>query len=213
MTSFADKFPDRFVVVGIDTDAGKTVVAALLCLGLEADYWKPVQAGREPMTDTGRVREITGLPEDHFHPEAYCLAWPASPHAAAAQEGIRIAAEKIVLPVTPRKLVIEGAGGLMVPLREDYMYLDLLAEWKLPVVLVVRTYLGSINHSLLSIAALRRNAIPILGLVFNEGGRPESEGVIERYSGIEVLGGVPELDAVNAETLRAVWRSWSAPDQ
>lgn len=196
------------MVAGIDTDAGKTVASAILCLGLKADYWKPVQAGLVPTTDTLTVAELTGLPAERFLPEAYRLEWPASPHAAAAREGVRIEAEQIVVPATERPLIIEGAGGLMVPLRDDFLYLDLMAQWKIPVILVVRTYLGSINHSLLSIEVLKARGIPLAGIIFNDGGRPESESVILSHSGVPCIGQIPVLERTDPGTLQAVWDSW-----
>ncbi|MEM7039489.1 MAG: dethiobiotin synthase, partial [Bacteroidota bacterium] len=208
MIQVPSDLPSRLVVAGIDTDAGKTVVSALLCLGLEADYWKPVQAGTVPTTDTETVQALTELPDHRFHPETYRLELPASPHFAAAEEGVYIDPAAFKVPETPRRLIIEGAGGLMVPLNPTYMYVDLLAEWKLPVVLVARTYLGSINHSLLSIEALKRRDIPVAGLIFNEGGRPESEAVIAEYGDVPVWGHVPQLKEVNRASLMRVWKSW-----
>lgn len=198
------------MVAGIDTDAGKTLVSALFCLGLNAGYWKPVQAGFTPHTDTEWVKAITALTHSHFYPEAYRLATPASPHFAAAAENVRIEESRLLIPEHPGHLVIEGAGGLMVPLRNDFLYLDLLESWKLPVLLVVRTYLGSINHSLLSIEALRNRGIPLVGLVFNEGNNPDpiadqSAGVIAEHAGIAVLGRVPQMEKVNRESLLRLW--------
>lgn len=189
------------MVSGIDTDAGKTIVSALLCLALDADYWKPVQAGVEPTTDTATVRELTGLPAERFHPETWRLQMPASPHAAAAAEGVQIAPEHIKIPTTSRSLIIEGAGGLMVPLTEDDLYIDLMARWKAPVVLVVKTYLGCINHSLLSLEALRARDIPLAGIVFNDGGRPESEDVILKAANAPLLARLPVFEPLNGKAL------------
>jgi dethiobiotin synthetase len=209
LTSFPN-FPRKIVVAGIDTDAGKTLVSALFCLGLNAGYWKPVQAGLLPHTDTEWVKATTALTHSHFYPEAYRFFTPASPHFAAEAESIRIEEAQIQIPDHSGHLVIEGAGGLMVPLRKDFLYLDLLETWKLPVLLVVRTYLGSINHSLLSIEALKRRGIPIAGLVFNDGPNPDaiaskSSDVISEYSGIPVLGRLRKMDVVDRESLLRLW--------
>ena len=196
--------PKAVFVTGIHTDVGKTLVSAWLCLHWDACYWKPVQAGVEPQTDTEWVRRVTGLPEERFFPEAYRLAWPASPHAAAAREGKEILAGALQLPETERTLVVEGAGGLMVPLSDDLLVIDVLEGWKLPTVLVVQTYLGCINHALLSVEALRKRGIPLLGVVMNDGGRPESEGVILRGAGVPLLGRIPRMEGVSREGLLGI---------
>lgn len=199
--------PEKIFVAGIDTDAGKSFVSAILTLGLNASYWKPVQAGTAPETDSQLVRRLTGLPPERFFPEAYCLQIPASPHHAAREEGIAIQAERLAPPAHRGRLVIEGAGGLMVPLRDDYLFIDWLAEWRIPTVLVARTYLGSINHSILSIEALESRGIPLLGIVFNEGGRPESEGAIARRAGGKVIGHVPHIAEPSPADLLALFHS------
>lgn len=195
----------RFVITGIDTDAGKTVVSALLCAALEAAYWKPVQAGVEPSTDALSVAKMAELAPELILPEAFRLKMPASPHAAAAAEGIHISLDDLQVPEWDGPLVIEGAGGLMVPINEDELFLDLFRQWQLPVILVARTYLGSINHTLLSAEVLRQHGVPVMGLIFNEGGRPESEAVILRKTGLPSLGKVPQLEAINRESLLRVW--------
>lgn len=199
-----DLKPRAVFVAGIHTDAGKSVAAAWLCLHLDAAYWKPVQAGTSPHTDTEWVAEVTGLPTDRFYPETYRLAWPASPHAAAAREGVHMRAKDFRLPATERPLVIEGAGGLLVPLSDELLMIDLLAQWRVPTVLVVRTYLGCINHALLSIEALRSRDIPLVGLIFNDGGRPESEAIIVQKANAPVWGRIPVLSAVTRAELLAV---------
>jgi dethiobiotin synthetase len=196
--------PRAVFVAGIHTDAGKSLAAAWLCLHLDAAYWKPVQAGVEPHTDTEWVAALTGLPSDRFLPERYRLAWPASPHAAAAQEGLRIRAQDFELPRTEGPLVVEGAGGLLVPLSDELLMIDLLAAWRMPTVLVVRTYLGCINHALLSIEALRHRGIPLAGLIFNDGGRPESEAIILQKANAPLWGRIPYLAAITRESLLAI---------
>lgn len=202
------QIPSRLFVAGIDTDAGKSVVSALLTLGLNANYWKPVQAGTSPHTDTEWVRQVTGLPDDRFYPESYRLQLPASPHASAAAENVSIQTDKLVIPNSDRTLIIEGAGGLMVPLRTDYLFADWIALHGFATVLVVKTYLGSINHSLLSIEALKSRDIPLFGIIFNDGGRPESESVILEYANAPLLGRVPQLDMISPLTLQSTFNQY-----
>jgi len=152
----------RIVVTGTDTDVGKTVFAAGLAGALGASYWKPVQAGLEGGTDTTRVAALSGLPSANLLPEAYRLRTPCSPHRAAELDAIEIDTDRLALPDVEGPLVIEGAGGALVPVTRHMLFADLFAHWGLPVVLVARTGLGTINHSLLSIEALRARAVPVL---------------------------------------------------
>ena len=170
---------NRIVVTGTDTGVGKTVVAAGLAAALGATYWKPVQAGLCEATDTERATALTGCAT---HPETYRLRLPASPHLAAEDMGLTISLDALALPTLPGPMVIEGAGGVMVPLNRESYYLDLFARWKAPVVLVARTALGTINHTALSLAALRGAGCPIVGVGFNGAPGPmhlitEAEGV------------------------------------
>lgn len=193
-----------FFVTGTDTDVGKTVVAATLTLGLGAYYWKPIQAGLDPTTDTASVKAWTGLPDERFLPETYRLREPMSPHAAARLEGIELDVERILeteLP-TDRPIVVEGAGGLMVPLNEDALMVDLIHWLGMPVVLVARTSLGTLNHTLLSISELRHRSIPLLGVVLNGEEHESNRRAIEEYGEVRVLGRVPPLGTLDAETLR-----------
>lgn len=198
--------PPRIIVAGIGTGVGKTLVSAILTLGLEADYWKPIQSGLDTPTDTQWVQAATELASRRFHPEGYRLALPASPHHAAAAEGVVIDPSRLRVPSTSRTLVIETAGGLMVPLNGRVMFIDLLEQWKFPVALVVHTYLGSINHSLLSIEALQRRGIPLAGVVVNEGGHPESVPPILAAADAPLLGHVPRLAAATPAVLRKVFQ-------
>ena len=180
--------PSLFVT-GIGTEIGKTVCSAILVKTLGADYWKPVQSGDLHHTDTRKVAEWNGLTPAHprFHPETYRLRTPMSPHAAAALDGVRIELDRFQLPVTGRPLVVEGAGGLMVPLNERDLLLDLILKLGLPVVLVSRNYLGSINHTLLSIAQLRQAGVPLAGLIFNGPPTPTTEAFILNATEIPLL--------------------------
>jgi dethiobiotin synthetase len=190
------------MVTGTDTGIGKTVFSAALAGALGAVYWKPVQAGLEDETDSQTVTRLSGLPPQQILPEAYRLRTPASPHLAAELDGVTIAPQSLVLPETDRPLVVEGAGGLMVPLTRDVIYLDLMARWRVPVVLCARTTLGTINHSLLSIAALQARSVAILGVAFIGDENAESERIIADMGGVRRLGRLPHLAPLTGETLR-----------
>ena len=200
-----------FIVTGTDTDIGKTVFAAGLAGALGAHYWKPVQAGVDPEGDKERVAALSGLPPSHILPEAYRLATPASPHLAARIDGIEITAERLALPKVDGPLVVEGAGGLMVPVSESLLMIDLFALWGLPVILCARTGLGTINHSLLSIEALRTRAIPIAGIAFIGDAHAENERIIPSLGKVRSLGRLPYIDPLDAGTLKTAFTSINLP--
>jgi dethiobiotin synthetase len=193
----------RIIVTGTDTGIGKTVFAAALAGALDAVYWKPVQAGIEDETDTETVQRLSGLPSERMLPEAYRLKTPASPHLAAERDGVAIDPAALVLPDTTRPLVVEGAGGLLVPLTRDLLYIDVIAQWRAPVVLCARTTLGTINHSLLSTEALRARGIDILGIVFMGDKNVETERIIINVGRVPHLGRLPHLAPLTADSLRA----------
>lgn len=189
------------VVTATDTDAGKTVFSAALVGALDGVYWKPVQAGIEGGTDSDTVRRLSGLPVDRILPEAYRLNTPASPHLAAVIDGVTIEPGPLEPPACDRPLVIEAAGGLLVPLADDLLFADLLGRWQLPTVLVARTTLGTINHSLLSIEALRARKVPILGIAFVGDPHEENERIIPALGGVRALGRLPWVDPLDAGSL------------
>ncbi len=191
------------VVAGIGTEIGKTVVSAIIVEALSADYWKPVQSGGLDHTDTDEVKALVGPHERVFHPEAYRLNVPASPHASAAAEGVVIEEDRLTLPETDRFLVVELAGGLMVPLNNRTLNIDMVQRWGLPVVLVSNYYLGSINHTLLSIEALRSRGIDISGIIFNGEPVPETRSIILSYSGLDSLLDIPHTDSVSPSFVAA----------
>jgi dethiobiotin synthetase len=196
----------RIVVAGTDTEIGKTVFSAGLAAVLGANYWKPIQAGLEGETDSQLVVRLGGLSDDRIVPERYRLKTPASPHLAATIDGVRIAAESLDVPdCGGRPLVIEGSGGLLVPLDDTTLYIDVFARWRLPVVLCARTALGTINHSLLSIEALRHRKLDILGIAFIGDGSPESERVICEIGRVRRLGRLPRLSPLTRSSLRAAF--------
>lgn len=197
----------RFFVSGIDTNVGKTLAAAVLTQALGADYWKPVQSGDLEQSDTLTVRRLVNHPNTTFHPEVYRLNTPASPHYAAELDGVSIKAEAFELPQTDNHLVVEGAGGLFVPLNADYLIIDLIQDLSLPVVLVANFYLGSINHTLGSIDALQRRRIPIAGLLFNGAITPSSMEYILQYTQLPVLGELPQLEVVNSASVERLTKA------
>lgn len=194
----------RFIVSGTDTGVGKTVVAAGLAAALGARYWKPVQSGLEDATDSEEVARLTGGRVEIL-PEAYRLVTPCSPHEAARIDGVTIRAEALALPEGEGPLVVEGAGGLMVPLTDSLLTIDQFARWGLPVVLVARTALGTINHSLLSLEALAARDIPCAGVIFSGEANPASEAAIISFGQCRHLGRVPRLDPLDADTLAAAF--------
>jgi dethiobiotin synthetase len=192
------------VVTGTDTGIGKTVVAAMLTLALDAVYWKPVQSGAADGTDAATVAAITGLGPERFILERYLLTQPLSPHNAAELDGVEIDLHSLVLPgSTPggRPLIVEGAGGLMVPLTRRTLYIDIFQRWGAPMVLCARTALGTINHALLSVEALRARDIPILGVVFVGHEMPDNERTICEFAAVRRLGRLPLLPRLTPVTL------------
>jgi dethiobiotin synthetase len=202
----------RIVVTGTDTEIGKTVFAAALADLLGACYWKPIQSGLDGETDAQIVARLGGLSSDRILPERYRLKTPVSPHQAAAIDGVRIDMAALDLPDTgARPLVIEGAGGLMVPLDRSTLYIDIFARWRVPVVLCARTALGTINHSLLSIDALRHRGIELLGIAFIGEANPESERAICEIGDVRRLGRLPRLTPLTQDRLREAFATSFKP--
>ncbi len=193
-----------FFVTGTDTDVGKTLVSSWLLTQIDASYWKPVQAGVTPETDSWVVRRLAEIDPDRILPEAYVLPEAIAPHEAARRAGIAIDMARFVPPVSDRLLVVEGAGGLMVPLTDTAYVIDVAAELHLPVILVARSTLGTINHTLLSLEAIRRRGLPLAGVVINGPETPHNRAAIERYGQVEVIAEIPWLDVVNRSTLLAI---------
>mgnify|MGYP001358725147 CR=1 FL=1 len=193
----------HFILTGIGTEVGKTVASAIVCEAMGWDYWKPVQAGDLHHTDSHKVDQWTSE-NTKILTEAFRLNTPASPHYAANIDGINIQIEDISLPEHPKTILVEGAGGLMVPLNKDQNYIDLFQRWNKPVILVSRNYLGSINHTLLSVEALKNKGIPIAGILFNGPENPSTEEVIAHQTGTSILGRIPDLEVVNKSTISAI---------
>jgi dethiobiotin synthetase len=190
----------KYFVTAIDTDSGKTLVSAILCQAFKADYWKPIQAGLPRDNDT--VKALVTHNQTIIHPEAYLLNTPASPHAAAKLDGIHIDLQRFVLPHTDKPLIVEGAGGCLVPLNDKDFVVDLIKFLNLEVILVADLYLGSINHTLLTVEALRNRNITIKGIIFNGHANAESEQIILHHTTLPCLlriGKEPGIDATTVE--------------
>lgn len=191
-----------FVVTGTDTGMGKTVFCAGLVQALGAYYWKPVQSGLDEETDSQCVRRLADLAEGRVLPETWRLKTPASPHLAAELDGVEIDPSSLMPPVLDDPLVIEGAGGLLVPLTRRVTYADVFARWRLPTILCARTSLGTINHTLLSLEAMRVRNIPILGVAFIGDEMAESQKIIGEMGRVRVLGRLPRLETLDPHSLR-----------
>ena len=192
----------RYVVTGTDTGVGKTLVAAGLAGHLRARYWKPVQAGLDEESDSEAVRRLTAGRAEVL-PEGWRLNTPCSPHEAARIDGVRIDPKALNLPEGSGPLIVEGAGGVLVPVNDETLYADLFAQWALPVILVARTELGTINHSLLSLEALRSRKVEVAGILFSGNENSASEAAITGFGKVRHLGRLPRLEPVTAETLAA----------
>jgi dethiobiotin synthetase len=195
----------QIIITGTDTGIGKTVFSAGLSGALDGYYWKPVQSGVEDETDSDTVRRLSGLAPERVLPERYRLNTPVSPHLAAHIDGVAIDAVGLDLPETPAPLVIEGAGGLMVPLTREVTYLDVFARWHAPLVLCARTTLGTINHTLLSIEAIRARGLTLLGIAFIGDANTDTERTIVDMGRTRRLGRLPHLPQLDADTLRAAF--------
>lgn len=199
-------FPKEIIVAGIGTEVGKTVVSAILTERLNADYWKPIQAGDLDNSDTLKVQGWISNPETTFHPEAFKLNHPMSPHAAADLDDVEIHISNFETPKTNNKLVVELAGGLLVPINHRHTNLDLIQHLNLPVILVVNYYLGSINHTLLSIKTLKDNNVNLLGILFNGSPNIASRDIILEMTGCTNLGEIPEMEHINKEEVKSYGR-------
>jgi dethiobiotin synthetase len=197
-----------FFVTGTDTGIGKTVASALLCAALESIYWKPIQTGSREGTDRATVMRLAGLPRERTIPETYCFAPPVSPHLAARRAGTRIGLKKIKMPGLPRgaSLIVEGAGGVLVPVNESQLMTHVMERLKLPVLLVARSSLGTINHTMLSLAALRAADLEVGGVIMVGKPNAENRKAIEHYGNIAVVGTIPVLSRINRLTLVQIFR-------
>jgi len=194
----------KYFITGIGTEVGKTIASAIITQALEADYWKPVQAGELDSSDSMKIADLIDNDKSIFHPEAYRLNQPMSPHAAAERDGVEIEISSFETPKTDNHLVIEGAGGLLVPLNNKDTILDLIHHLDCEVILVSRHYLGSINHTLMSIELLKQRNIPIKGILFNGDENKDTESIITEMSGVEVIGRIDELEDLNKSCINTI---------
>ncbi|HBV17106.1 dethiobiotin synthase [Chryseobacterium carnipullorum] len=193
---------NQLFITGIGTEVGKTICSAVLTQYFKADYWKPVQSGDLDNTDSHKIESWTK--DTVCHPETYRLQLAASPHQSAREENIEINLNKFQLPKTGNKLIVEGAGGLMVPLTDEIFMIDLIERFNLPVALVVRNYLGCINHSLLSIMALKQRKLKLEYLIFNGAFPPDTERVICNFIKRETrIIYIPEIDQATKVSIKA----------
>lgn len=198
---------NRIIVAGTDTDIGKTVFSAGFVAAIDGYYWKPVQAGLEGETDAQSVARLSCVDAGRIMPEVYRLTSPASPHLAAERDGITIEPHCFVPPATPRPLIIELAGGLMVPITRQLLQIDMIKTWSAPVILCASTRLGTINHTLLSIEALKRRAIALTGIAFIGGENIDTQRTIAEFGGVTILGRLPMLDHLDRASLRDAFAS------
>jgi len=197
----------RYFITGTDTGVGKTVLSALLCAALDASYWKPIQTGTEVDSDSGTVRDLAGLPPEKILPEAYRFAPAVSPHLAARFAGVRIDLAKIKLPLSAKDapLIVEGAGGVLVPVNETELMVDVMRQLGLPVLLAARSSLGTINHTTLSLAALRNAGVEVAGVVMIGAPNQENCAAIEEYGKVRVVGEIPWLAEINRGALLEIF--------
>ncbi len=200
--------PSKLFISGTDTNVGKTVVSALLTVGFQGCYWKPIQSGAKEGRDRDWVKSMTQLPAHHFFEENYCLQEPLSPHAAAALEAVEIKLDHLELPKAERPLFVEGAGGVLVPLNQRELMIDLIDHLKLPVLLVARSSLGTINHTLLTLHLLRSRQIPVAGVVLNGPPNPSNRHAIEFYGSVPVVAELPVIENLSFKTIRNSFESY-----
>lgn len=197
---------NSFIITGTDTDIGKTLVSALLVKSLNASYWKPTQSGLEDETDTEFVKRISGCSDNRIIPETFRLTQPLSPHLSAIKDGIQIELDDFQIPECKTEtLIIEGAGGVLVPLNWRTLQIELFKKFNVPVVVVARTKLGTINHTLLTLEALKNREIPIHGIILNGTFNLENRNSIEKIGNVKILGWVPPLQEINGEILLSVF--------
>ncbi len=192
-------FMRTYFITGIGTNIGKTVVSAILTEALEADYWKPIQSGDLETSDSLKVQNLISNQKTIIHPEAYRLNQAMSPHAAAKIDNVTIDLAEIIMPKTNNNLIIEGAGGLMVPLNDKDLIIDLIKKLNVEVILVTQNYLGSINHTLLSLESLKARKIKVKGIIFNGESNMETENFILSYTGIKCIGRIQQHELITKE--------------
>ena len=198
-------FSKRIIICGTDTDVGKTIVSSFFVQGLKGIYWKPIQSGTEEGTDTKTVCNLLNLEPNRYLSERYKFKAPVSPHWAAEQESGFIEPSNLKLPDLDELIIIETAGGLMVPLNRDWLQIDQLKAWGAPIILVARTGLGTLNHTLLSLEALKRRNLKVLGIVLNGPPHKDNPKTLEQFGDTQILATLPVFDEINANVLAQEW--------
>ena len=200
--SFSKK---RIIICGTDTDVGKTIISSFFVQGLKGIYWKPIQSGTEEGTDTKTVCNLLNLEPNRYISERYKFKAPVSPHWAAEQESTLIEPRNLKLPNLDKLIIVETAGGLMVPLTRDWLQIDQLKVWGAPIILVARTGLGTLNHTLLSLEALKKRDLKVLGIVLNGPPHKDNPRTLEQFGDTQILATLPIFDEVNAKVLSQEW--------
>ena len=198
-------FSKRIIICGTDTDVGKTIVSSFFVQGLKGIYWKPIQSGTEEGTDTKTVCNLLNLEPNRYLSERYKFKAPVSPHWAAEQESGFIEPRNLKLPDLDELIIIETAGGLMVPLNRNWLQIDQLKAWGAPIILVARTGLGTLNHTLLSLEALKHRNLDVLGIVLNGPTHNDNPKTLEQFGDTKILASLPIFDEVNAKVLSQEW--------
>ena len=196
----------KFVVCGTDTDIGKTLISSFLVRGLNSCYWKPIQSGMGNETDSEFVKRVSGVSNEKILKESYIFSNPVSPHWAAEIDKVKIKKSLLNLPEIDQNLVVETAGGLMVPITRDFLQIDQIKIWKLPVIIVCRSSLGTLNHTLLSIEALRTRKIKILGLIINGEKHFDNPRTLKTFSDLPIIAEFPFIEDLNCNTLDKLWQ-------
>ena len=189
-----------FFLTGTDTEVGKTVICAWLMVHYKYHYWKPIQSGMDS-PDIKTIQKITGFDSSFFFPPAYELQQPLSPHESAKRDGIKIELANFLLPREETKVVVEGAGGILVPINEKYFIIDIIKKLSLPILLVARSGLGTINHTLLTVSELKKRNLPLLGIILNGKRNKSNREAIEKYSGVSVVSELEPLKTLDKKTL------------
>jgi len=200
-----NSFSQRIIVCGTDTDVGKTIVSSFLVQGLKGVYWKPIQSGTEEGTDTKTVCKLLDLEPERYLSERYKFKAPVSPHWAAEKESRHIDPNNLDVPNLDKLIIIETAGGLMVPLNRNWLQIDQLKVWGAPIILVARTGLGTLNHTLLSLEALKNRNINVLGIVLNGPPHTDNPKTLEQFGDTKILARLPIFEEINAKSLSQEW--------
>tara|TARA_Y100000766_G_C18817856_1_gene561410 strand:- start:114 stop:773 length:660 start_codon:yes stop_codon:yes gene_type:complete len=203
MSKFDSKF--QFVICGTDTDIGKTLISSFFVRGLNSFYWKPIQSGAESPTDSQIVKKLTKVNKEKIINEAYIFTKPVSPHWAAEIDQKIINFKLLKLPKVNSSLIIETAGGLMVPITRNFLQIDQIVKWGLPVILVCKSSLGTLNHTLLSIEALQKRNINILGLVVNGEKHLDNPKTLIKFTGLPILAEFPYMKKIDSNHLDIIW--------